>query len=258
MSDKLRILSLGAGIQSTALYLMAEKWEVKPDVAIFADTGFEPHPVYKHLEKLKEIGSIPIEIVSEGNIKEETLDGVHSGKWFGNMPFFVSNQEGGVGMINRACTQHYKIKPIRKRIQELRLIHDVKKVEQWIGISTDESHRAKASNVKYIENRFPLLELGLSRIHCIAYLKSIGWGETPKSSCIGCPFHSDAFWIEMKNQRPEEFAEAIDFDNKIRKYCRVEGEAFLHRSGKPLSNVVFLHEYQNELFKFECEGMCGV
>ena len=39
----LRILSLGAGVQSTTLALMAAHGEVEaPDCAIFADTGWEP------------------------------------------------------------------------------------------------------------------------------------------------------------------------------------------------------------------------
>lgn len=41
---KLRVLSLGAGVQSTTLALMAAhgEFEQMPDCAIFADTGWEP------------------------------------------------------------------------------------------------------------------------------------------------------------------------------------------------------------------------
>ena len=46
---KKHILNLGAGVQSTALYLMAIDGEVqKFDYAIFADTQDEPADVYKH------------------------------------------------------------------------------------------------------------------------------------------------------------------------------------------------------------------
>ena len=49
---KLRILSLGAGVQSSTMALMADAGEfgIKPDAAVFADTGWEPEPVIKHLE----------------------------------------------------------------------------------------------------------------------------------------------------------------------------------------------------------------
>mgnify|MGYP006407382703 CR=1 FL=1 len=47
----LRVLSLGAGVQSSVLALMAAKGLVtKPDVAIFADTQWEPQSVYDHLQ----------------------------------------------------------------------------------------------------------------------------------------------------------------------------------------------------------------
>lgn len=46
----LRVLSLGAGVQSTTLALMAAHGEIEPpDCAIFADTQWEPAEVYAHL-----------------------------------------------------------------------------------------------------------------------------------------------------------------------------------------------------------------
>ena len=42
-----KILSLGAGVQSSTMALMAEHGELEtPDCAIFADTGWEPLPEY--------------------------------------------------------------------------------------------------------------------------------------------------------------------------------------------------------------------
>lgn len=50
-SIRLRVLSLGAGVQSTTLALMAAHGAVgpTPDCAVFADTGCEPRAVYRHL-----------------------------------------------------------------------------------------------------------------------------------------------------------------------------------------------------------------
>ncbi|WSA82652.1 hypothetical protein OG930_06905 [Streptomyces sp. NBC_01799] len=46
----LKVLSLGAGVQSTCLLLMAAEGHLPGlDVAIFADTGWEPRAVYDHL-----------------------------------------------------------------------------------------------------------------------------------------------------------------------------------------------------------------
>ena len=50
----LRVISLGAGVQSTTMALLAAHGEIQPmpDAAIFADTGWEPAAVYRHLEWL--------------------------------------------------------------------------------------------------------------------------------------------------------------------------------------------------------------
>ena len=69
---RLRVLSLGAGVQSTTLALMAAHGEIgpMPDCAIFADTGWEPNAVYEHLAWLgsPNVLPFPIHIVSAGDI----------------------------------------------------------------------------------------------------------------------------------------------------------------------------------------------
>ena len=50
-SKSLTIISLGAGVQSSAMAIMSAKGDFPPvDCAIFADTGYEPKAVYKYLE----------------------------------------------------------------------------------------------------------------------------------------------------------------------------------------------------------------
>ena len=56
------MLNLGAGVQSTCLYLLAREpgSGLRFDVAIFADTGEEPRAVYDHLAWLRSLaGSNP-------------------------------------------------------------------------------------------------------------------------------------------------------------------------------------------------------
>lgn len=51
----MRILSLGAGVQSTTLLLMSRHGDIAPlDGAVFADTGWEPQEVYRHLAWLEQ------------------------------------------------------------------------------------------------------------------------------------------------------------------------------------------------------------
>jgi hypothetical protein len=52
-----------------------------------------------------------------------------------------------------------------------------------IGISVDEVMRARDSDVRYMRNTFPLLDLGWRREDCLRFLAGQGLGDTPKSSC---------------------------------------------------------------------------
>ncbi|MDF9816715.1 hypothetical protein [Streptomyces sp. SPB162] len=228
----------------------------KVDYAIFADTGWEPRAVYAHLDRLvKEVAEpagIPVLRVSSGNIRNDALDPDHR---FASMPLYILNKDGKQGMTRRQCTGEYKIKPIKKKVRELlgypypqRIPKDVF-VEQWVGISTDEFHRAKDADVRYMRNVHPLIDMGWSRGDCVRYLTSIGLADTPKSSCLGCPFHGNAQWRTIRDTSPEEWQDVVEFDAAIRQgNARANatgnallGQAFLHRSRVPLGQAPIDH-----------------
>lgn len=240
----LKILSLGAGVQSsTLLALSAHGILPEADYAIFADTGWEPRAVYSHLDRLvREIADpagIPVLRVTSGNIRDDALDPGHR---FASMPLYVLNEDGKQGMTRRQCTGEYKIKPIKKKVRELlgypypQRIPKSVFVEQWVGISTDEFHRAKDADVRYMRNRHPLIDLNWSRAVCIRYLTSIGMADTPKSSCLGCPFHGNAQWRTIRDTSPQEWQDVVAFDAAIR-----QGNARANASGNPLLGQAFLH-----------------
>ena len=75
MKTDLRILSLGAGVQSSTLALMIEKGEVPMvDAAIFADTKGEPKAVYDWLNWLEKKLSYPVYRVTWRDLKQDILD----------------------------------------------------------------------------------------------------------------------------------------------------------------------------------------
>jgi 3'-phosphoadenosine 5'-phosphosulfate sulfotransferase (PAPS reductase)/FAD synthetase len=110
----MRLLSLGAGVQSTAVLLLACEGAIEPfDHVLFADTGWEPRAVYQQLEKVSRIAEaagIPVRKVSAGDIR---LDAPDSTRRFVSMPLHVRNPDGGKGMARRQCTSDYKIKPLK-------------------------------------------------------------------------------------------------------------------------------------------------
>ena len=270
VNPRLRVLSLGAGVQSTTMALMAANGEIgpMPDCAIFADTGWEPKAVYDHLEWLTSDGVLPfqVHIVSIGNIKKDLLEGGVDGKRrFAAIPFFT---EGG-GMGRRQCTREYKITPIEKKQRALLGYLPRKRIpagssEVWIGISTDEAMRMRPARNTWQTNRWPLIERGMSRDDCLKWLDAKGYPRPPKSSCIGCPFHGNDLWRDMKENSPDDWADAVSVDKAIRSGGTLKGMTqaqFMHRSLKPLDEVDLSPKVKRgepNLFINECEGICGV
>lgn len=261
----MKVISLGAGVQSSTMLLMADRGEFGTiDAAIFADTGWEPKAVYKHLDWLDSAVFIPIHRVSVGNIREDTLSGRlpragGANKRFATMPFHIRNLDGKPAMLRRQCTEEYKLKPLRRKVRELGATAS-QPVEMLIGISLDEAHRMKPSSLRYIRHVYPLVDARMTRHDCERWLTANGLPVPPKSACIGCPFHGDAFWRQLRDT--DEWSEAVEFDRAIRDAPqRITGTVFLHRQLVPLDQVdlrTASDHGQGDLFGNDCDGMCGV
>lgn len=263
----LRVISLGAGVQSTTMALMAAHGEITPmpDCAVFADTGWEPKAVYEHLDWLRSgnVLPFPVHIVSAGNIREALLArGSKRAKRFDAIPTYLRNgAKDGIG--RRQCTSHYKIEPIQKKCRALlgylpRQRIPPNSVEKWLGITVDEIIRVTPSKIKWETKRHPLIEKRMHRSDCIEWLKREGYPQPPKSACIGCPFRSNDGWRSLTT---DEWLQAVEVDEAIRIPIKSPGMQFLHSSRMPL-NLVDLSTPEDHgqlnLFLNECEGMCGV
>lgn len=264
----LNILSLGAGVQSTALALMAEEGAFKIDHAIFADTHGEPESVYEQLSWLQNnITEYPIHKVSAGNLEEA----IFSGERFASIPFYLRNEDESIGMGRRQCTREYKIAPVYKKIRELAGLRPYErpntdfKVYLYMGISIEEAvKRMRKNEVKWIINTYPLVDKYITRDGCIKWLKERGYPLPQKSSCFYCPFHSNAHWKTLRDNDPEIFEKAVKFDAKLRDpeyITKFNSKQYLHRLALPLAEAVEASantDQGNFGFEDECEGMCGV
>ena len=257
---QLNVISLGAGVQSSTMALMAAHGEIEPmpDAAIFADTQWEPPAVYEWLGWLAPKLPFPVLQVTAGNLREATIN--HSRRsasipWFIKMPGADRKSMG-----RRQCTKEYKLRPIQKKVVELLGGHPRGGCSSWIGISTDEATRMKPSQVQYICNRWPLIEKRMSRNDCLQWMKRHAYPEPPRSSCIGCPFHNDIDWRTIK-ANPQTWADAVEVDAAIRHQPKFKGEQYAHRSMVPLDQVDFRtaeDHGQLNIFQNECEGLGGV
>ena len=155
----MRVISLGWGVQSFALAAMSALGELPSvDAAIHADTTHERSETYAFAENwtpwLEERGVRVMTVKG----KPERLAAVQTHNVKSVMIPVFTAWESGVpsGMLRRQCTDDWKIAQIRRWLQKNR---NGEQVEQWIGITRDEATRMKKSDVKYIKNRFPFIEL---------------------------------------------------------------------------------------------------
>jgi hypothetical protein len=247
------VLNLGAGVQSTTLYLMAIAGQLRVDSAIFADPGDEPKAVYKHLAWLQSLNGPPIMVRSKGSrIGDDLMRGENStGQRFASIPAFTLSEspedDDGVGQTRRQCSAEYKIavieQAIRREVYGLRPRQRMPKdsgLTQYIGFSIDEAARAQRMIAprlvkgkmnkagKWIEAhwvkprhlgkvRFPLIERFMTRTNCIEWLGEFGKvpHEIPKSACVFCPFHDDLEWLKIKAV-PEDWGRAVQVDTAMR------------------------------------------
>lgn len=279
MHYDLRIIALGAGVQSTTMYRMAALGEIdgpRPDVAIFADTQQEPPWVYENLEQLdRDHGHvIPIERATRGDLGAAIREGMNStGGRFASVPFWVESVEGRGAPGRRQCTREYKIDAIKQRTRELLGLRYRQhasgryRVEEWVGISVDEAQRAKPSRYDWIDTRWPLLDLRLRRRDCLRWLEGRGLPIPEKSACVFCPYRSPVEWARWRDDHPEQFEEACRWDEAIREKGSLRGmngQQFILRSLHSLRDLPSREDLEGrddaqlDLFGNECEGMCGV
>jgi hypothetical protein len=275
------VISLGAGVQSSAMALMASRGEllgVEVDFAIFADTQDESKKVYDWLDWLESQLSFPVYRVTKGKLSDGTLEmrTTADGRKFSktNIPFYTLSSDGSGGIIPfRSCTADYKIKPILKELRArcgIKRGQKVATVTSLIGISYDEMQRMKDSRDAFVVNRWPLVEMKMKRADCIKWMTDRGYPEPPRSSCVYCPFHSNREWSRLKTEEPEEFAKAVKFEQDVqvakRNSDNFDSTPFLHNSRMPLDQVDFRSRIEKDQdrgqglldFQDECEGMCGV
>jgi len=273
----LNILSLGAGVQSSTMALMAAKGELTPmpDFAIFADVGGdEPEEVYTWLDDLKLWLPFPTYIVradaerslSDHDVWLRTSKKTGLNYRDGHIPAFIKNDQGKVGMLHRKCTADFKIVPI---VKELRKLGNIKRgekevqIKQWMGISTDEVQRMKPFRYPFVEHIFPLIENNISRRDCIQWMEDNYSIRPPRSACVFCPYHSDREWAYLKNSHPDDFDRAVAHEKRMQAAadkCQVlRGTPYLHRSCVPIDEIDFDPDStQVDMFGNECEGLCGV
>jgi len=271
--NAVRFLSWGCGLQSTLLGEMSARGDLPRCIVLHADLGWERQKTVEirdfYSERWRKMG-LDVHVLDVGNIRKLGAE-EHM-----HIPFWTNQG----GKLCRACTRHFKIRPLKRKIREL-LGYDPSippapppgAAVTWLGITTDEWARANklASRVQFIKNRFPLLGLVFDRAMCADWFADRGLPVPIKSSCVCCPYRRASEWLEMKVEAPDEWEAACEFDEVNRENGLVQNasvdadELYIWRGREALrmADLEFAAArekriYGTQLPMFGCvSGYCG-
>ena len=245
-------LSLGWGVQSFTIAAMAALGDMDcPDLVLHVDTTWEREATYAYAAAmtpwLRDRG-VHVTVVRDKKAHIPLLRSSRSDLTYTQIPTFTEGN-GRRAQMRRQCTAHWKIYTqdmvIRRWLRE----HGYPKgtvVHRLLGISLDEWQRARSSADSQFVLTYPLLERRMTRQDCAAYLQRHGLPIPPKSSCVMCPYHHNAAWVEMKREGGGDWQRACDYDDAIRIQTRRDGTVdtphYVHRARKPLAEAVVLPE----------------
>lgn len=256
----MKILSCGAGMQSTALALIScaqthgeIRYPQVPryDAVIYCDLGNEPDWVVEQvrfIERACKDCGIPFYIL-QSDLYRDYMEN------FGNsrvvaMPFWTLDKDDKPGRIAlRACTMDYKIRVIQKFVrwnllgyhpyQRLRS-EDIGTHELHIGFSLEEASRSFPSQHRMFQNKFPLIDMNWERKDTYRYNLE-EWGlDSKASACLVCPYHKNYFFQYIKHNFPADYASVVQFDDMLEQrqpQSRIQNRIFLSRSRKRIREL---------------------
>lgn len=265
MTEKLRIISYGGGVQSTAMIVLAVQERIgHVDAALFSNVGDDS----EHPATLDYVRNVMIPWAAERGLPVHELrrtrkDGSIDSLWTELMrpesrsiPIPVRMSSGAPGTRN--CTDTFKIKVIGKWLKAQGCGKTRPAADVLIGISVDEIERAGRGRDTAWESRvYPLLDLGLSRSDCEQVIRSAGLPVPPKSSCFFCPFHRPIRWAEMRRDEPDLFNRSQQLEDVLNERREKLGKdsVYLTRFNKRLTDAV--PEAQTSLFVHDGPGEDG-
>jgi hypothetical protein len=252
-----QVLSYGGGVQTFAMLVLIEKGILpKPDFLIMADTVAEYPATYAHVEQVakplaKKLGIEWIDVQHEAGL----IEGY--------------KRQNGIPMPGfRSCTYNFKVRPIHDYLREY--LGENKKrgkpsIVTWIGISTDEKRRAvprEKQSPKWIEMRYPLLELGFSRDQLKQFIEESPYPMPIKSGCFLCPYNGLKGFVDLKANHPELMEIAVEMEEAFFKARPDRTMGFLpdHQiTLKELNQIPSLFSFENVVEpnrECENEGSC--
>jgi hypothetical protein len=244
---RLRIVSYGGGVQSTALLVLAAQRRIDFDVFLFANVGddSEDPATLDYLQRHARpyAAEHGIELVELHRLRRdgrtETLYGRLTRPGSRSLPIPVRMSSGAPG--TRSCTVDFKLKVIGRWLKA-HGASDTAPATVGIGISLDEIWRLNNRKAEPYERPvYPLIdhEPPLRRSDCQRIIAA-GLPVPSKSACWFCPFRRPAAFGEMRRDRPDLFARACALESLLnaRRAALGKDPVWLTRFNRPLAEAV--------------------
>ena len=244
------VWSCGGGVQSTAIAILIIQGKLpKPDYAIMTDVSHEKQETWEYVHghlrpRLEEIG-VRLEIIPTADYIDPS---VLEPTGFVRIPAFKRGVEGETIKFQTHCSGLWKASVSRRWLRQ----KGVKRASNWIGISADEKRRARTSTLRWIELRYPLIDLGITREDCLWLISNAGWVRPPRTSCHLCPLQTDSSWLRTKQHYPDDWALAVAAERKIQEQ---NPDVYLHKSLVPLNDVKFEPTWKELMTECETPGV---
>lgn len=240
-----RVLSFGGGVQTTALvFLMIEK-KIECDMLVFADTGVERPETYFYIDEVIKplLEQQNLELITVRNEVPSEQPDLYGYYW---------NRQDIPSVNYRRCTDHFKLRPIKKLLGK-------DNIHMIVGFSADEINRAKRKRTLWAEESYPLIEMGLTGADCQRLIAENGYTIPLKSSCYICPFQPPFEWKWLKEYHPDLFQKALDLEARYHERKPEWRDKFGLYRGLPLRHIAEGKQYSMGLtMERSCwDGVCG-
>lgn len=231
-----QVISCGGGVQSAGMIALVVSGKLpKPDMVVMVDTGYEKQSTMEYVKRILIPACNGINL--EFQIIKNPDNSIFNKQGMILIPAFKQLENGKSQRLYTFCNGGWKLAVIKKYLRE----RGVKRGQSWIGISMDEFKRQRQSHQNWLLNRYPLIELNMSRYQCLFFVRSLGWPDPPRTSCIMCPLQHDNEWELMKQNYPEDYQRCVEIDTEIEKRNK---NIFLHKSMVRLKDIVWRYDIQ--------------
>lgn len=258
MTKKIKhVLGLSGGKDSSALALYMK--ETRPDLDIeyfFTDTGYELPETNEFIDQLEErLGYIH-------RLNARSLNNIEGRGEVDFSSLLKKHQNFLPSQRDRWCTIQLKLKPFERWADSL--IADGFEIMNYVGIRADEPNRTGLLTIdKPITTVMPFRDDGIVKSDIENILQRNGlelpayYSWRSRSGCSFCFYQKKIEWIKLRDNHPELFEQAKDFekgeDNNVvgeRFYWMGKGEP-LETLEDPIrrAQIIENHEKQVERFK---------